>query len=388
MGAVQLPVTSAMNSFRPFLVSALAVLAAIHVAAVRAETGVEHPVIGLQTGQVGDLSYAVRPALHMTLPSTDATVPSLYNRLHRPDWAGAYSGVAKLDLFTTEGSLGCTAALLSTGRHLLTAAHCVTDLDGRSTLLGGVALFPTVGTNAETGSFEAVGFSRAIVHPGWGGTGLMSGNDLAIITLDTEAPAAARRYELYTGNQELGAVHTRVGWGEVGLGNGTTVFASGLRQGENVYESTGTLVEPLFNLPDNDKVLYYDFDDGLTSPALGYAPHDAFGYWFGRPDLGLGLSESMASPGDSGGPTFIDGRIAGIASFDLTFWAANLDSADATDPTRGPDSSFGEFGGDTRVSAYAGWITTTIPEPETYALMLAGLGLLAAAARRRSVRSR
>lgn len=384
MGAAQPSVTTAMNSFRAFLFLAAAAATVLSPAAAVAEPGVERPVTGLETGQSGDLRYAVRPALHTVLPSTPADVVSTYNSLHRPTWAGEYSGVAKLDLFTQQGAVGCSAALLSTGRHLLTAAHCVTDEQGWPTLIGGVALFPTVGTDAVTGSFEAVGFSRAQVHPGWNGGGLLAGNDLAIITLDAPAPAAAQRYELYTGHQELGVVHTRVGWGEVGLGNGTNIFLSGFRQGQNVYESTGTLVEAAFNLPPNENLLYYDFDDGMTSPVLGYAPHDAFGFWFSRPDLGLGLAESMAAPGDSGGPTFIDGRIAGISSFDLTFWASNLDSSDSTDPTRGPDSSFGEFGGDTRVSAYADWITTTIPEPQTDALMLAGLGLLAVGARRRS----
>jgi hypothetical protein len=347
------------------------------------------------TGSWGSKKYALRGTLHTVLPSTPATIGALpppyalYNPLHRPTWGGTYSGVADLFLNTSEGGFGCTGALLSTGRHVLTAAHCVTDGAGTPTLIDGEAFFPTTPTGTYTGIGETVTFKSVSVHPGWTGNFLGGGNDLAVITLDSTAPAGAQRYELYTGSSELTQIYTKVGWGQVGLGNGTPIFAGGFRMGNNTYDATGELVEPAFGLAANPGLLYYDFDDGLYSQALGYAPHDAFGYWFGINHLGQGLAEVSAAPGDSGGPTFIDGKIAGIASFGLTIWddalgALSILTSDSTDPTLGPDSSFGEFGGDTRVSYYADWITAqTIPEPGSWALMLGGLLAVASLARRR-----
>jgi hypothetical protein len=347
------------------------------------------------TGSWGTKKYAVRGTLHTVLPSTPATISglpapyALYNPLHRPVWGGSYSGVADLFLNTTEGGFGCTGSLLSTGRHILTAAHCVTDSAGSNTLVDGEAFFPTTPTGAYTGIGETVTFRSVSVHPGWTGQFLGGGNDLAVITLDATAPAGAQRYELYTGSNEVGQIHTKVGWGQVGLGNGTPIFTGGFRMGNNTYDATGELFEPGFGLAPNPGLLVYDFDDGLFSQTLGYAPHDAFGFWFGINHLGQGLAEVSAAPGDSGGPTFIDGKIAGIASYGVTIWddalgALSILSSDSTDPTLGPDSSFGEFGGDTRVSYYADWITAqTIPEPGSWALMLGGLMAVGSLARRR-----
>jgi hypothetical protein len=341
-------------------------------------------------GAYGDVEWAARDLLFTKLASTPAAAGGTpYNLLHRPEWGGEFSGVAALDLTTSEGLFGCSGALLSTGRHVLTAAHCVTDRDGQLTLLGGEAFFPSINTGAFTGAVESVTFSNVVVHPGWTGASFLGGNDLAIITLDAAAPAGVRRYELYTGSDEAGQTHTRVGWGLVGTGNGQPLTIngagpfSGFRRGTNSYDADGALVEAAFGGPPNPGTLYYDFDDGLFDPDLGYAPHDAFGYWFGIEDSGTGVTEAAAAPGDSGGPIFIDGRLAGVTSFGVTVFddsTGTVFTSDATDPTFGPDSSFGEFGGDTRVSFYAEWITSQIPEPPAWALLLAGVAAFSARA--------
>ena len=41
----------------------------------------------------------------------------------------------------------------------------------------------------------------------------------------------------------------------------------------------------------------------------GLTENDAFGFFFGNSDTGLGDEEVMASFGDSGGPTIVDGKI-------------------------------------------------------------------------------
>jgi len=94
---------------------------------------------------------------------------------------------------------------------------------------------------------------------------------------------------------------------------------------------------------DKGSVLMYDFDNGLTE-------NDAFGVFFGNSDTGLGNDEVMASFGDSGGPTIVDGKIIGVTSYILTFTSGTSDINGIL------DSSFGEFAGDTRVSKYAPFI--------------------------------
>ncbi len=88
-------------------------------------------------------------------------------------------------------------------------------------------------------------------------------------------------------------------------------------------------------------LLAYDFDSG--QPA-----NDAFYRLFNLRDLGLGAAEAMVAPGDSGGPHFINGLIAGVTAGILRPAISDIDGA--------LNSSFGEIGIDTRVSYYASWI--------------------------------
>ena len=157
---------------------------------------------------------AATELLHMGLASTPAGTETRYNSLFRPLFGGEWSGVAALDMQTTMGDVGCSGALLSSGRHILTAAHCVTDNTGALALHSGTAYFPTLPNGPYSGRREAVNFSAVSVHPDWAGTSFLGGHDVAVITLDTVAPQGARRYDLYTGTDEVGQVHTRVGWGQ------------------------------------------------------------------------------------------------------------------------------------------------------------------------------
>ena len=115
-------------------------------------------------------------------------------------------------------------------------------------------------------------------------------------------------------------------------------------------------------------ILQYDFDgtvDLLGVPTL----IDSFGLWFGIWEPGMGTSEVMAAPGDSGGPTFLTGKIIVITSYGVSLPFTDLDGFQ--------NSSIGEFGGDTRVAMYAGFIDGIInPIPIPSAVWLFGSGLI------------
>jgi hypothetical protein len=111
-----------------------------------------------------------------------------------------------------------------------------------------------------------------------------------------------------------------------------------------------------------DRVLVSDFDSGD-------AANDALGVFYGIHGLGLGAQEVSMAPGDSGAPAFINGQIAGIASFRLRLAFTNGVTSDIDDIS---NASFGEFNAFTRVSSYNQWLQP-VPEPGTSILLCSGL---------------
>jgi Ca2+-binding RTX toxin-like protein len=251
-----------------------------------------------------------------------------------------------------KGAVNCTGALLAgDGRHILTAAHCFNNDDETANLNPNPAEY-TVFFDLPTGRVP-VAVEAIFVHPNWTFDTVLN-NDVAILKLAQTAPEAADRYELYSTPDEVGKTIVRVGYGSSGTGfqgqneNDPTAVK---RIGRNRYDA----LTEIFNSPRSvvnvipGTQLAYDFDSG--QPA-----NDAFGREFGLNDLGV-PQEVGSSSGDSGGPSFIDGKIAGVVSngFSPTTPGIDFDGVDG-------NVSFGEYSVDTRTFAYGGYIAETLAE--------------------------
>jgi hypothetical protein len=129
------------------------------------------------------------------------------------------------------------------------------------------------------------------------------------------------------------------------------------------------------------RLLGVDFDSGLPE-------NDSFGLTDGVVDLGFGADEVGIAPGDSGGPMFVNGTIAGVNIITLDFGIG--------DPTGKLDRSWGEVTFATHAASYRDFIIAAtggqaifVPEPSSAAMLTFGVsGMLFVATHHKSVAGR
>jgi hypothetical protein len=326
------------------------------------------------------------------------------NPIYKPS-ANKSGTVALIMEYSNGSAFICSGSVMADGRSIATAAHCVSDGAGTANPVKTTVHFFNgnpdqravgVGNTSETRTVTAY-----FVHPEYTGE-VIDQNDIAILRINKEAPASAQRYDLFTTNDLTGMQFNVAGYGTrstTGGNNGNTppfgARTGFLREGDNIYDYawgdsrfqgffTDVIAgENFFGTADIEFSFISDFDNGTQAQdqsrrianALGLGP---IGNTLFPINFGVGAREVGIAGGDSGGPGFVDGKLATINSYGLTF------GTNFGDFGGGLNSGWGEFSGYVPVYIHTDFIATTaVPEPASWALLIMGFGLTGATMRRR-----
>ncbi|MTV39810.1 trypsin-like serine protease [Duganella radicis] len=306
--------------------------------------------------------------------------------------AGALDGVARITFSNSAGNWACSGSLLAGGQYVLTAAHCADDFTSMKVQFGWAN-----GTAAVT---RTVAVGSAYVNPHWNGD-LDTGADIAIVKLN-QSVTTINGYKLSTTN-DVGKDYLMAGYGTttVGGSNTATNWSDGAwgHYGYNTFD----VDSQSYNKISDDAIhwgydaAYYapgvtymsDYDDGTNAHnTLGRMSDVVGGGW--TSGIGLGSQEALIAGGDSGGGDFVwngsEWILSGVHSWG---WQGSEScpyfGLSGCDVSTKNSSSYGDLSGSTATFSHIAWINsvTAVPEPATYGMMVSGLALVGALARRR-----
>jgi hypothetical protein len=185
------------------------------------------------------------------------------------------------------------------------------------------------------------------------------------------ADPAITRYQLYTGVAENNNFQF-VGYGQRGSNGAGVSCRRRLRLATAAPATTcstsrsatpaGATSGRIRSLP-RTHVLLTDFDNGTTGVqlerrhVLDRPLQQLPNAWHTECNAGRGLDEAISGGGDSGGPGFINGQIASVTSFGLTFGQQGTGFGDIDNSL---NSSFGEYAGFTDVAFQSQWINSQL----------------------------
>lgn len=376
------------------------------VAAISAVAPAHAQRVNSQSGGAGNLSWTAQSML-VGATRTQGGIGETPYTASMPEFSGTVGLLMN--------GFVCSGTLLSDRRSVLTAGHCVSSGGGTPDVAqDGVTVFfrnPGSGPDVQL-YYGGPGYttqqsSNVFVQEDYTGD-VIDQNDIAIVRLADFAPEfAGPGYELYTSDiaAQVGNItgygSTSSVGGAVGVNTTNPNRLGWFREGDNLFDfrlgderfvnnTSGVnawaaiLGEPTSQF---EYSYWSDFDNGLAANDAACRITQATNFG-GEPgtafcNRGVGVREVGVAGGDSGGGGFINGQVASVNSYGISF------GVNFGDVNTGLNSSWGEFTGYVPVWYHADWIndrlvpTGAIPEPTTWAMMIGGFGFAGGALRRR-----